>query len=98
MSAIDTRIDWRDAAACRKEDPDLWFPNGKGMLASHQYELARQICSACPVIRDCDQWARAVRPEFGMVAGLTPEQRRVRHGAPITAVHGGKGAFWAGVS
>lgn len=79
--------DWRDDAACRREDPELWFPIGKGVHGIRQYDRAREICRACPVIADCERWAAAVRPEYGMLAGLTPEERRSRHGEPIRALH-----------
>lgn len=87
---LDPAEDWRTYAACAKYDGDLWFPAGKGPLTDYQYQQARLICLSCPVLRDCERWARRARPEFGMLAGLTPEQRRIRHGAPITAAYGGQ--------
>lgn len=86
----DPADDWRKRAACAQYDPELWFPAGRGQLADYMYGQARAICRTCPVFGPCDRWARAVRPEFGMLAGLTPEERRIRHGAPITAIYGGE--------
>lgn len=44
--------DWRDKAACRDMDPDLFFP------ATRQEErLALKACSTCPSIRECARYA-----------------------------------------
>lgn len=43
---------WRDKAACRDMDPDLFFP------ATRQEErLALKACSTCPSIRECARYA-----------------------------------------
>jgi len=76
---------WRKRAACRNHDPELWFPAGNSVLANAQYEVARLICRTCPVIVECEEWAAAVRPGWGMLAGLTPTERRRRHGPPVDA-------------
>lgn len=87
MDTIDETGNWRKRAACRNHDPEMWFPIGKGPLADYQYDQARQICLSCPVISQCEQWAAAVRPEWGMLAGLTPAERRRRHGPLVTAYY-----------
>lgn len=44
--------DWRDKAACRDMDPDLFFPTTRG-----EERLALKTCSTCPVIHECARYA-----------------------------------------
>lgn len=43
---------WRDKAACRDMDPELFFPTTRG-----EERLARKACSTCPVILECARYA-----------------------------------------
>ena len=77
--------DWRDRAACRAHDGELWFP-----VSSHPdaYEEPRRICGACPVIDDCREWALDARVGHGMWGGLTADEldtERQRRVAPDRA-------------
>lgn len=67
--------DWELEAACRSEDPEIWFSGGKRSLAKH-------IClNACPVREEC--LAAVLEREAdvaetyrrGITAGLTGRQR-----------------------
>lgn len=40
-------------AACRDEDPDLFFPIGTTGPALRQTEVAKQICHRCLVTESC---------------------------------------------
>lgn len=67
--------DWRDASACRREDPDLFAPDGTtgkwvGVIAQ-----AKAICNRCPVRPTCLQWALDTRQESGIWGGLTEDER-----------------------
>ena len=42
------RVNWREVAACRDADPDLFFPVGTAGPALRQVEEAKRICRACP--------------------------------------------------
>ncbi len=44
--------DWRDKAACRDMDPDLFFP-----ATRQEKRLALKVCSTCPSIRECARYA-----------------------------------------
>lgn len=79
--------DWRERGACRDEDPELFFPIGHGESAQRQIERAKSICRSCPVIWACEGWAAEARPEYGVLAGLTADERKYRHGKPITSLH-----------
>ena len=43
---------WRDKAACRDMDPDLFFPT-----TSSEERLALKACAQCPVICECARYA-----------------------------------------
>ena len=46
-------MDWRHRAACRDEDPELFFPIGNTGPALVQIEEAKAVCRRCPVIEPC---------------------------------------------
>ena len=50
-------MDWRHRAACRDEDPELFFPIGNTGPALQQIEEAKAVCRTCPVIDTCLKWA-----------------------------------------
>ena len=63
MSAVSSR--WRDRAACRGADPDLFFP-----LPGQSADPARAICAGCHVRAECLALARARREQFGIWGGV----------------------------
>lgn len=70
-------VDWRDLAACRAVDPDLFFPPGAPHSEGSALQLAdaQAVCHRCPVSGPCLAYAiAAVEPE-GIWAGTTPAQR-----------------------
>ena len=69
--------DWRDYAACRDVDPDLFFPLGTAGASSPQIEQAKQVCGMCPVSKTCLRWALD-HGDAGVWGGTTDEERR-RH-------------------
>jgi WhiB family redox-sensing transcriptional regulator len=77
-------MDWRHKAVCRDEDPELFFPLGDKFLdtsnpaspLAQQITEAKAICSRCPVILDCRNWARAAGMT-GIWGGLTEDERNV---------------------
>jgi WhiB family transcriptional regulator, redox-sensing transcriptional regulator len=66
---------WWDWAACREEDPELFFPLGSGLSASLQTTSAKAICRRCPVLEQCLRWAVAADLREGMCGGTTPQER-----------------------
>lgn len=68
--------DWRQRAACRGEDPELFFPVGTTGPALDQVELAKAICRSCPVIAECLAAALAGGEDAGIWGGLTEDERR----------------------
>ncbi|GAS92660.1 WhiB family transcriptional regulator [Mycolicibacterium brisbanense] len=53
---------WRDQAACRDMDPELFFPLPSDLAGR---EAAFQVCDRCPVRVEC----RAVAQRFGVWGG-----------------------------
>lgn len=69
------RPDWRNHAACRDEDPELFFPIGNTGPALVQIEDAKAVCRRCPVIDDCRAWALAAGEKAGVWGGLSEDER-----------------------
>lgn len=72
--------DWRDHAACRDADPELFFPLGTRGASLPQVEQAKLVCRACPVSRPCLRWALE-HGDAGVWGGTTDEERRRRREA-----------------
>jgi WhiB family redox-sensing transcriptional regulator len=68
--------DWRHDAACRDEDPELFFPVGTSGPAMSQLGQAKAVCSRCPVAADCLAWALVTGQDAGVWGGLSEDQRR----------------------
>lgn len=61
---------WRLAAACRTEDPELFFPEGPAQSAP-----ATKVCTSCSVRRECLSFAVATSQVHGVWGGMTGEDR-----------------------
>lgn len=63
---------WRDRAACRDADPDLFY--------SKPWTLALALCAACTVHEECLEdaltWEAGMRKVFGVRGGKMPWERR----------------------
>ncbi len=68
--------DWRDYAACRDTDPELFFPIGNAGPALLQLDRAKQVCAGCPVCTSCLEWALASGQEAGVWGGTSEGERR----------------------
>jgi WhiB family redox-sensing transcriptional regulator len=73
--AGDDSADWRDGAACRHYDPDLFFPEGTAGPALRQADQAKQVCQVCPVRTPCLDFALRNRLAFGIWGGANREER-----------------------
>ncbi|MFD8789421.1 WhiB family transcriptional regulator [Streptomyces vinaceus] len=69
-------MDWRHQAACRGEDPELFFPIGNTGPALLQIEEAKAVCRRCPVMEHCLQWALDANEHSGVWGGLSEDERR----------------------
>jgi WhiB family transcriptional regulator, redox-sensing transcriptional regulator len=69
-------VAWHDRAACRDEDPELFFPAGRGGRPTDlQVQEARAVCAICPARSDCLQWALDGEPVEGIWGGTTETER-----------------------
>ena len=69
-------MDWRHRAACRDEDPELFFPIGNTGPALLQIEEARAVCRRCDVVDSCLQWALDSGQDAGVWGAMSEDERR----------------------
>jgi WhiB family transcriptional regulator, redox-sensing transcriptional regulator len=69
-------MQWLDQAACLHLDPELFFPVGPDGPGLEQTKIAKQVCRTCPVVTTCLEWAIASGIPFGVLGGLSEEERR----------------------
>lgn len=62
---------WMKRAACRGEDPAVFFPSVGGNAAK-----ARVICASCPVQQECLAYALADPESAGVWGGISERERR----------------------
>jgi len=70
--------DWRQLAACRHADPELFFPVSASGPSVDQITQAKAICAGCPVRRHCQAFAVHTRQDHGVWGGTTEHERRPR--------------------
>jgi hypothetical protein len=63
--------DWREQALCATvADPDAWYAD-----AGPDRDAAVATCVRCPVQENCLDWAMDHGEQYGVWAGMTPEDR-----------------------
>ncbi len=69
--------DWQLKAACRGEDPNLFFhPEGeRGAARAARAAAAKAICASCPVMRACAEHALSVREPYGVWGSMSEDDR-----------------------
>ncbi|MFG2313338.1 WhiB family transcriptional regulator [Streptomyces sp. NPDC048566] len=67
---------WRESAACRSVDPDLFFPIGNTGPALLQIQEAKAVCQGCPVREACLDWALESGQGVGVWGGTSETERR----------------------
>lgn len=78
-------MDWRHLAACRDEDPELFFPIGTTGPAVLQIHEAKAVCQRCDVASDCLEWALDSGQEAGVWGGLSEDERRTARERSVRA-------------
>jgi WhiB family transcriptional regulator, redox-sensing transcriptional regulator len=73
------RASWRESAACRALDPELFFPIGKTGTAIAEIQRAKAVCTSCPVRQRCLTFALDTHQEYGVWGGYDEEERRILH-------------------
>jgi len=74
---------FRDKAACKNADPNLFFPE-KG--ANKLFKEAVEICKRCTVYKDCLRFAMNNQIPYGVWGGLSPKQRTRRRNQIIKSL------------
>jgi WhiB family redox-sensing transcriptional regulator len=69
-------VNWRDQAACLRENPELFVPIGTTGPAIGQLEDAKRVCASCLVRDPCLQWAIDTGVDHGVWGGLDESERR----------------------
>ena len=69
-------MDWRSAAACRDEAPELFFPIGTSGTALAHIAAAKVVCRRCPVMSTCLEWALESGLDAGVWGGTSEAERR----------------------
>ncbi|MBD0746787.1 WhiB family transcriptional regulator [Streptomyces sp. CBMA152] len=69
-------MNWRERAACRTADPELFFPTYSRRLAEQQLADAKAVCRQCPVKRACLHWALTNGEKRGVWGGLSEYELR----------------------
>jgi WhiB family redox-sensing transcriptional regulator len=64
-------LSWRQRAACRGVDPDVFYP-----VSDEEAEAAKAICAQCTVREACLEYALANRERDGVWGGATERERR----------------------
>lgn len=72
---------WSARGACNGVDPDLFYPEH-----GTPPKQAKEVCSRCPVIFDCLDYALAHNEREGVWGGLSVRERRVIRRAQRQAV------------
>jgi WhiB family redox-sensing transcriptional regulator len=71
-----TYDDWRQRAACRDQDPELFFPVSDMGPGARQTEQAKAVCARCPVRAECLEYALDNALDHGIYGGTTESERR----------------------
>ena len=82
---------WRESAACRYLETDLFFPIGKTGRAVQEIQRAKAVCASCPVQQTCLAFALDTHQGYGIWGGYDEDERRVmlrqRRNALSAGVH-----------
>jgi WhiB family transcriptional regulator, redox-sensing transcriptional regulator len=70
-------MEWRDHAACRDVDPELFFPLTSAGPSRAQTAAALTVCGSCVVRAECLDWSLEQKIDHGVWGGLSEEQRVV---------------------
>jgi WhiB family redox-sensing transcriptional regulator len=73
----DDRASWRESAACRFLDTELFFPIGKAGRAIEEIRRAKTVCASCPVRQPCLAFALDTHQGYGIWGGYDEDERRL---------------------
>lgn len=73
--------EWKLEGVCNQVDPELFFPSrdDEGYMAEYNPVVAKRICSVCPVINECLEYALENNEQWGIWGGKSYVQRKEMH-------------------
>lgn len=75
--------DWRDRAACRTVEPEVFFPLSEVGAGAVQVARAKTVCQTCPVILACRRFAFTEGLDHGVFGGMSESERRAVRAAAL---------------
>lgn len=70
---------WQEAGHCRGMDSEKFFTDDRDQTQKRRVSRtrdAKELCSGCPVIRECLEHALAVPENYGIWGGTTAAERQ----------------------
>jgi len=64
-------LSWRQSAACRGVDPDIFYP-----ASEEEADVAKSVCAQCGARQACLEYALVHRERDGIWGGMTEKDRR----------------------
>lgn len=78
--------EWQLLGSCRDEDPAVFYPpsSARGRALAAMEEQAKAVCSRCPVLQRCRDYALDAGEPYG-IWGATTSKERALDGTPFEA-------------
>ena len=78
-SPVSEHYEWQLRGHCHGLDVAVFFlPEGvRGPRKARRERAAKAICSQCPVLERCAEFALTTREQYGVWGGMTPEEREL---------------------
>lgn len=74
LAALYKAQDEADEIVACSNDPDLFFPD-QGEGHGIQWARIKQLCNACPIVKQCAEYGIKHEPYFGIWGGLSIYER-----------------------
>jgi WhiB family transcriptional regulator, redox-sensing transcriptional regulator len=74
--AVKAMSSWWELAACRSEDPELFFPIASTGSGQTDVVRAKAVCARCPIRQPCLDYAIDSRQAHGVWGGTSEEERQ----------------------
>ena len=78
LESAEEQHDWWRSAACREADPELFFPVAANGPGAREIAMAKAVCAACRVRRQCLQYALATHQLHGVWGGTSEDERQLQ--------------------